>query len=97
MPTKSKPSPKSKKKPETLKEKIYHFIKEFVVVFGIFIVLNSFVIASFEVPTSSMEDTVMAGDFLFVNKFIYNLATPKKHTAYFNTTSLCCYSKFMES
>jgi signal peptidase I len=77
MPTKSKPSPKSKKNPETLKEKIYHFIKEFVVVFGIFIVLNSFVIASFEVPTSSMEDTVMAGDFLFVNKFIYNLATPR--------------------
>ncbi len=73
------PEKKSQKKvkPRTLKEKIYNFVKEFVVVFGIFLVLNSFVIASFEVPTSSMEDTVMAGDFLFVNKFIYNLATPR--------------------
>lgn len=31
--------------------------------------LNSFVLASFEVPTGSMENTVMTGDFLLVNKF----------------------------
>ncbi|PLX26215.1 MAG: signal peptidase I [Ignavibacteria bacterium] len=40
------------------------------------IVLNSFVLASFQVPTGSMENTVMAGDFLFVNKFIYGGTTP---------------------
>jgi signal peptidase I len=40
------------------------------------IILNSFVLASFQVPTGSMENTVMAGDFLFVNKFIYGGATP---------------------
>ena len=34
------------------------------------IILNSFVLASFQVPTGSMENTVMAGDFLFVNKLI---------------------------
>lgn len=40
------------------------------------IILNSFVLASFQVPTGSMENTVMAGDFLFVNKFIYGGTTP---------------------
>ncbi|MCB2205261.1 signal peptidase I [bacterium] len=40
------------------------------------IFLNSFVLASFQVPTGSMENTVMAGDFLFVNKFIYGGTTP---------------------
>jgi signal peptidase I len=40
------------------------------------IILNSFVLASFQVPTGSMEKTVLAGDFLFVNKFIYGGTTP---------------------
>jgi signal peptidase I len=39
-------------------------------------VINSFVLASFEVPTGSMEDTVKIGDRLFVNKFIYGGSTP---------------------
>ncbi len=40
------------------------------------IILNSFVVASFQVPTGSMETTVLAGDLLFVNKFIYGGTTP---------------------
>jgi signal peptidase I len=40
------------------------------------VILNSFVLASFQVPTGSMENTVMAGDLLFVNKFIYGGTTP---------------------
>jgi signal peptidase I len=77
----SRKEKKLKRKKERAKltpaQKIYNFFRELVIVFAIFLVLNSFVIASFEVPTSSMEDTVMAGDFLFVNKFIYNLASPR--------------------
>ncbi|MBM2840451.1 MAG: Signal peptidase, partial [Bacteroidetes bacterium] len=42
-----------------------------------FFFLNSFVLASFEVPTGSMENEIMAGDFLFVNKFIYGGTTPR--------------------
>lgn len=53
------------------------FIKEISIVFGIFLILNSFVLASFEVPTGSMENTVMTGDFLFVNKFIYGGTSPR--------------------
>jgi signal peptidase I len=39
--------------------------------------LNGVLIASFVVPTGSMEATVMTGDFLFVNKFVYGPSTPQ--------------------
>lgn len=60
-----------------MKPKIKAVIKEFAIVFGAFLVLNSFVVASFEVPTGSMENEIMAGDFLLVNKFIYGGTTPR--------------------
>lgn len=68
------------KEPEkvlTTKEKIIAQVKEFVIVFGGFILLNNFVIASFLVPTGSMENEVMTGDFLMVNKFIYGASSPR--------------------
>lgn len=45
------------------------FFKELALLLAIVFVFNSFVLASFQVPTGSMENTVMAGDFLLVNKF----------------------------
>jgi signal peptidase I len=52
------------------------FIRELIFVFVAVLVINSFVLASFQVPTGSMEDTVKVGDLLFVNKFIYGGSTP---------------------
>lgn len=65
------------KKPITWKEKVIHFLRETGIVIGGFLVLNSFVIASFMVPTGSMENEVMTGDFLMVNKFIYGGCSPR--------------------
>jgi signal peptidase I len=56
---------------------IKDFFKDVVFVLVAFFLLNSFVLASFEVPTGSMENEIMAGDFLFVNKFIYGGTTPR--------------------
>ncbi len=61
----------------TIKEKFLAFLKEFGIVFGAFLILNNFVIASFLVPTGSMENEVMTGDLLFVNKFIYGGTSPR--------------------
>ncbi len=52
------------------------FFRELLYAFVAVLIINSFVLASFEVPTGSMEDTVKTGDFLFVNKFIYGGSTP---------------------
>ncbi len=62
--------------PQSLAQKTWAMLREFLIVVGGVLLLNSFVMASFEVPTGSMEDTVMTGDFLFVNKFIYGGTTP---------------------
>jgi signal peptidase I len=55
---------------------IVGFLKEMVFILLAVLVINSFVLASFEVPTGSMEDTVAIGDRLFVNKFLYGGTTP---------------------
>ncbi len=52
------------------------FVKELMFILCAVLVINSFVMASFEVPTGSMEDTVAIGDRVFVNKFIYGGSTP---------------------
>lgn len=61
----------------TQKHPVKDFFKDIVFVLVSFLLLNSFVLASFEVPTGSMENEIMAGDFLFVNKFIYGGTTPR--------------------
>jgi signal peptidase I len=58
------------------KQKTLSFLKEFVIVFGLFLLINNFVIASFMVPTGSMENEVLTGELLFVNKFIYGGTSP---------------------
>jgi len=41
-------------------------------------ILRIFVIQAFRIPTGSMEDSLLVGDFLLVNKFIYGVRTPDK-------------------
>ncbi len=52
------------------------WLRDFLNVLFAVLLIQSFVLASFEVPTGSMEDTVAAGDRLFVNKFVYGGTTP---------------------
>jgi len=61
----------------SFKQKARNTLKEAGIVLGSFLVLNSFVLASFEVPTGSMENEIMTGDFLLVNKFIFGGTTPR--------------------
>ena len=47
----------------------------YTVCFAIF--LKFFVIEAYRIPTDSMEETLFAGDFLLVNKFVYGARTPR--------------------
>ncbi|MBI2429332.1 MAG: signal peptidase I [Ignavibacteriales bacterium] len=40
--------------------------------------LKSCVVDAFKIPTNSMSGTLLAGDYLLVNKFIYGARTPEK-------------------
>lgn len=45
-------------------------------VFVLFFLVRSFVVEAFKIPTSSMEGTLLAGDFLLVNKAAYGAEIP---------------------
>lgn len=68
---------KAKHKEMTFQESVISWVKTIVGAFIIVMIINGIAIASFVVPTGSMENTVMTGDFLFVNKFVYGPTTPQ--------------------
>lgn len=41
------------------------------------VILKSFFIEAYRIPTSSMEKTLLPGDFIFVNKAAYSISTPR--------------------
>ncbi|MBM2814091.1 MAG: Signal peptidase [Ignavibacteria bacterium] len=63
--------------PQTFGEKLWSWLKTIVGAIVVVMIINGLAIASFVVPTPSMERTVMTGDFLFVNKFVYGPSTPQ--------------------
>lgn len=68
---------KTQKKKMTPIESLWSWIKTIVGAIIVVMIINGAAIASFVVPTGSMEKTVMTGDFLFVNKFVYGPTTPQ--------------------
>ena len=44
--------------------------------FALFLVLRTFVVEAFRIPSSSMERTLLVGDFLLVNKWLYGAEVP---------------------
>lgn len=40
------------------------------------LIIRQFIVQAYTIPTSSMEDTLLVGDFLLVNKFVYGMQTP---------------------
>ncbi len=42
----------------------------------LFLIIRTFIIEAFQIPSGSMERTLLAGDFLFVNKAVYGAQIP---------------------
>ena len=66
-----------KKKDESFTQSVINTIKILPQAILFVMIINGIAIASFVVPTGSMENEVMTGDFLFVNKFKYGPTTPQ--------------------
>ena len=62
--------------PAKPRSKTWELIKSLAVAFAIFLVLRTFVIEAFRIPSGSMERTLLIGDFLFVNKALYGAEIP---------------------
>ncbi len=63
---------KSKKKKSVVRE----YIEAIAVAVLMALVIRQFVAQAFRIPSGSMEDTLLVGDFLMANKFIYGPTVP---------------------
>ncbi len=60
----------------TAKTKIWEWIRAGAWALGIWLVLSTFVVQAYFIPSPSMEKTLLVGDVLFVNKFLYGAKIP---------------------
>lgn len=52
---------------------------EFIITVAIMLfVIRTTVVQAYRIPSSSMEDTLLIGDFLMVNMFVYGISTPDR-------------------
>ncbi|PLX80231.1 MAG: signal peptidase I [Desulfuromonas sp.] len=67
-----------------VKKPWYREWSEALIVAGILaLIIRSLVIQAFKIPSGSMEDTLLIGDHLLVNKFIYGTTLPFSDNRYF--------------
>lgn len=65
-----------KRKPGQKPVKIIEYSRSFFPVFCIVLLLRSFLIEPFRIPSGSLEPTLLVGDFVAVSKFSYGLRLP---------------------
>ncbi len=55
---------------------LWEWVKSLSVAILLFLVIRTFAVEAFKIPTGSMEDTLLVGDFLLVNKAVYGAQVP---------------------
>ncbi len=58
------------------KGRVREYVAAFLVALLIALVVRTLVIQAFKIPSGSMENTLLVGDHIFVNKFIYGYHVP---------------------
>jgi signal peptidase I len=54
----------------------WDWFRSIVMALALFLVIRSFFVEAFKIPTGSMEGTLLVGDFLLVNKLVYGAEVP---------------------
>jgi signal peptidase I len=62
--------------PETRRGKVREYAEAFGVALLIALVVRTLLLQAFKIPSSSMENTLLVGDHIFVNKFLYGYHVP---------------------
>ena len=58
------------------KSVIREWIESIIIAFLLAMVIRTFVVQAFKIPTGSMRPTLLEGDLILVNKFIYGAKIP---------------------
>ena len=68
-------------------EGVIEFLASLGPIFGLVLVLRSFVMEPFQIPSKSMVPTLKVGDFIVVNKWTYGLRLPVLRNKFFEVGS----------
>jgi signal peptidase I len=58
---------------------LWEWTKIFWISVALFLIIRTFFVEAFHIPTGSMENTILPGDFLLVNKLAYGAEVPFTH------------------
>lgn len=61
---------------ETVKRELWEWAQSILVALALTLVIRTYVIQAFKIPSGSMRPTLMEGDKLFVNKYVYRFNPP---------------------
>jgi len=65
-----------KEKPKKKKSILREYIESFAIALILALMIKASVVEAYKIPSGSMEDTLLIGDFLLANKFIYGSRIP---------------------
>src|SRR5688572_5788897 len=57
----------------------WEWTKSLLIAFVLFLLVRTFLVEAFRIPTGSMENTLLVGDFLLVNKAVFGAEVPLLH------------------
>ena len=66
----------TKEKPKKKKSILREYIESFGIALILALMIKTSVVEAYKIPSGSMEDTLLIGDFLLANKFIYGSRLP---------------------
>lgn len=55
---------------------VFEFLKSLVIALILAIIIKTSIVEAYKIPSSSMEDTLLIGDFILANKFLYGARLP---------------------
>lgn len=67
---------------DTHEPKLIEYARSFFPILLIVLILRSFIVEPFRIPSGSMKPTLLEGDFILVNKFTYGLRLPVTGTKF---------------
>jgi signal peptidase I len=76
-------APGRRRRESTKEPIIVEYSRSFFPIIFAVLILRSFVVEPFRIPSGSMMPTLLIGDFILVNKFAYGLRLPVAHTKFF--------------
>jgi signal peptidase I len=79
MPTEETLASPEARPAKTLARRVRGFLKDVVFIVFSVLFLRTFVVQAYQIPSGSMENTLLVGDFLIANKFIFGPAIPFTH------------------